>query len=430
MPETVNRLTRAMARIFAWFADRGWGHWIIVVIILALSSAASPLIYEEFNLDRARYWLFQTLIEFSPRPIEPARVSVVLIGDDEFWLGELSGRRPVKRSYLAKIVQALDSESVNASVIALDFDLRLPKPNATGAPSHFDEMQADYLPETNELIDAIRTAAVRRSIVLAKSIWWDGEGGYKLEPDVYQLYGLCLGLDEHSRWQNPGTSERPLSPRAQQNISCGYIALPFDMQLFPGRLPVAGGKHLDSFALAVARASQPALPPEVGANISYGSYIRQSKLDEHTVIVAAKDLIARKPEVIERLGHQAVIVGGHWSGLGYGRGRHVDTHSTPVGPLVGAVIHENFAEAFLDKRVYLAIPQWAVHALEITFGLAAAIVFAYFPHLGAGAVALAVLSGVLVGVQWSMVQMFGVFFDAFVPLVSLWLHTFLERVLD
>ena len=59
--------------------------------------------------------------------------TLVLIGDDEFWLGELSGRRPVKRSYLAIIVRALDSESVNASVIALDFDLRLPKPNATVA---------------------------------------------------------------------------------------------------------------------------------------------------------------------------------------------------------------------------------------------------------------------------------------------------------
>ena len=40
MPEIVDRLTRAMAKIFAWWPAKGWRHSIIVVIILAFSSAA------------------------------------------------------------------------------------------------------------------------------------------------------------------------------------------------------------------------------------------------------------------------------------------------------------------------------------------------------------------------------------------------------
>ena len=127
------------------------------------------------------------------------------------------------------------------------------------------------------------------------------------------------------------------------------------------------------------------------------------------------------------LAHRPVIVGGQWHLTQLGLGPEVDTHDTPIGRINGAVIHENFVEAILDGRSYGYVPEWLLAALEVMFGIAAALVFAAYAGFR---VKLAVFAGLTLGllfIQWVMLQVFGTFFEAFLPLLGLWLHSVMER---
>lgn len=66
------------------------------------------------------------LMQQSPRGAFVQRMVVVLIGDEEYWKGELARRAPIKRDYLAKPVKQLDI--ADPALIALDFDLRSQTP--------------------------------------------------------------------------------------------------------------------------------------------------------------------------------------------------------------------------------------------------------------------------------------------------------------
>ncbi len=124
---------------------RDVGYWLSAGLVLVVSFLARPYLDRYLRLVDFRYRLFQWLNQLNPRVLEPRFVKVVLIDDDEYWKGEPSGRRPIKRSYLAELVRALDD--ADAATIALDFDLRLPDPDSMRLP-------ADYQAETDVLIAA------------------------------------------------------------------------------------------------------------------------------------------------------------------------------------------------------------------------------------------------------------------------------------
>jgi len=386
-------------------------YWIIAVIVLSVSLTATPYVYGYLHLAHARSWLFEELAKW-PRPLEPRFVKVVLVGDDEYWRGYPEGRRPIKRDYLAQLVQALDM--AGAQVIALDFDVRLPDPEAMAIP-------ARYKAETDALIRALLHAADSgKKVVLSKTIRFDNSGGYALDPDIYQVYGICARLDKKGTWQSPGTADFSISERTSKNISCGYIALPYDELAIPGRLNLADGTYLDSFALAVAKAKNYDIVAKAGTNTSYANYIPQDRMNDFHAILSAHDLLFAAPDKNkDRLQSEAVIVGASWSVFAYDRGTPVDIHSTPVGATVGAVIHENFAEAFLDSRDFPALPGWLVDGAEIVFALLAAIVLALWGPV----IAALPLFIFLIAIQWLCLHMAGVFFDAFIPLLALTLHS-------
>ncbi len=413
-------------RLLKWLnrlREKGLRYWVSAVIVLIVSTAGAGYVYDYLHLTPARAWLFEQLLALSPRPLEPRFVKLVLVEDEEYWKGYPEGRRPIKRDYLAQLVDKL--ASANAQVIALDFDTRLPDPTSMEIPK-------DYQGETDELIRAIlRAANAGKKVVLAKTIWWQEDTGYQPDPDIYQPYGICTGIDKEGRWENPGTPRFPASPQSRENISCGYIALPYDVLVVPGQLRLASGSYLDSFALAVARAKLPEIVSEIvsrfGANLSYANHISEAQLEKYHVEYSARELFSGtswKEEVASR----AVIVGARWSTLAYRRGGSVDMHPTPVGSVVGAVIHGNFVEALLDQRVVPGTPDWLPHASEAAFGALAAVVFASFSSFWAKVAGVAALSLVLVLAQWSALQGLGLFFDAFIPLFGLWLHSVYERL--
>ncbi len=412
-------LPRAARVLFFRLCTKGWLYWFNALVVLVLSILATPYVDYYLGLTEARYSLFQKLIELSPRPLKPKFVKVVLIKDDEYWKGYPAGRRPIKRDYLARWVDALDE--ANAQVIALDFDVRLPDPESK-------EIPREYKQETEKLIGSILHAAKTRRVVLGKTIWFERGGGFKLNNDIYTPYGICTGVDQNGQWENPGTPEFPITEQAKKNITCGHINLSDDMRLIPGRAPIENGRYVQPFALAVAKAKNHNIVADLADNINYSSYISQETLDKYHVIFSAGDLLNGKQDIHE-LNSEAVIVGADWSTFAYGQGPPVDLHVTPVREMVGVIIHENFAEALLDSRQYSETPGWLVHAFEILFSLLAAAVFALSSRFWRKLAAVILFSALLILVQWAAVQVLGVFFEAFVPLLGLWLHSIGESFL-
>jgi len=394
--------------------DKAPSYWIIAAIVLIVAKAASPYVYDYLDLTNARSQFFQALLDWGPRPAEPRLIKIVRIEDDDYWEGVLAGRRPIKRDYLANLVNKL--VSVNVYVIALDFDVRLPKPDSTEIPE-------DYRSETQTFIDAIKAAARHgKKVVLATPISFAGEDLYRQDSDIYQANGLCLNGEK-----TPDTIiERP--DPVTSNVVCGYIALPDDPLRIPPPIKMVDGSEMDPFALAVAKA----------ANAQVILRLMQKKKElgyldfiTHDMFVQAKAILSARAVRLGAIGPEAldskvVIIGAGWSRDASSRGPPVDMHPTPVGDMVGVELHANFAEAFLDSRVFDAVSQDILDTSEFLFGTFAAIVFALIPHFWGKAIGLLVLMTTMFVISALALRLFGVFFDAFVPLVGLGIHTLYE----
>src|SRR5205085_111992 len=187
------RLRDAWALIGKLLRTRSTGYWLTALGLLVALIVAQPYIdtYSTLNLSSERNWLFQRLTQSVTNPTDSSNVRLVIIRDDEYWDGALHHRVPTDRKYLAGILYALDK--AEASVIALDFDLRLPH---AGEPARLrDYAQVDpyapYREETDELVKAIDDVARRRKIILAKALDGPADGPFTLGGDIYQPYGIC-----------------------------------------------------------------------------------------------------------------------------------------------------------------------------------------------------------------------------------------------
>ncbi|HEY7642586.1 MAG TPA: CHASE2 domain-containing protein [Steroidobacteraceae bacterium] len=399
--------------------DKGVRHWAVALVILLLGFAAQRFIQ---SLPVVQVWkarLSQELLQLHFRPIQPRYVELVLIGDEEYWHGELAGRTPTKRDYLARLVDRL--VAADAQTIALDFDMRLPD------PARLEEFP-EYRAETDRLARSILAAAAGRKIVLSKTIRRNGDA-YKLEPDIYQLYGICSSLNPDGSWVHSGTASFIIDKNAAENISCGYIALTRDKRMLPLRLTLDDGRKLDSFSLAIARSRNPDEAHRLGDEIRYGSYMPTRKFVQFRRIHTAADLLRVDPATKRAVDGATVIVGADHSTVAYARGR-ADLHDTPIGPMNGALIHANFAEAYLDSRTYGHVPAKVVTVVEILFVAGGAVLFALLPGRWMVGAALVGMTVLLVLVQWIVLHLSGLSFDAMVPLIGVWLHAVAERLLS
>ena len=412
--------------------QQGLRYWIWVAVIILVSATGSGYVYEYLDLIDARSRLFQILLDLGPRPPEPKYVKTVLIEDDEYWLGEPAGRRPIKRDYLGKLVGNL--VDAGAYVIALDFDLRTPDPNSAQIPK-------DYQKETRDLVESIVMAAAKgRKIVLATPIVDDGKGQFWRDADPYQAYGLCRTDGENipnAEQIGPGLVQGIKDNR--KNITCGYIYLPDDPLVIPSRIKLADNTELDSFALAIAKAGWPdmASVQGFGSNIRYGNYISEAKLRDPKVaaLFSATAVMGKgKKEAIDAVKTAlsvrptAVIVGANWSTYAINRGPPADWHKTPVGPIVGALLHANFVEAILDSRLYGFVSERMLQATEIAFSIIVAVALALAATVGEKILYFLACCLLLLIIQWAALHGFAVFFDAYVPLLGLGLHSILERL--
>jgi CHASE2 domain-containing sensor protein len=395
---------------------QGWRYWVTAALTLVAAIYFSPSIDRKLNLIDLHYRLFQKISLLAPRPPQPRFIMVVSIDDQEHQEAQAGAVGPINRSYLAKLVAALDA--ANVSVIALDFELHLPSPNARGAYSEIPEAERQGL---NDLVGSLTSAARRRSIVLPKMLI---PKTYTFRADELGPFGLCASIDSNHLWNNPGsvTQKVTLSKEQQSNIYCGFISLPKRKWLVPPILLDDQGQESDSFSLALVRAWSPELAHAIGTNLLYTDYIAPAQMNQ--VVVSASDVLRGDPKTLKRLRFKPVIIGGAWNDA---FGDQVDMHSTPVGPLSGMLIHANYAESILDGRLYPGLGHTTLLLIEFLLGAIAAVVFALRSSLWWKFSAMFGLAATALLIQWLMFITVGTFIDALVPVVGLAVHSMLER---
>jgi len=379
-------------------AARRWTYWAGVVVFIVLGMLFSDWAARQDFWPKARYVTYQFLTTLSPRKAIPQNTVVVLVDDDEYWLGEPARRVPIKRTYLAQLLRSIDA--AEPAVIAVDFDLSSPRPDGKLVE------HKDYEEETKTLMTTVRELAARRKIVLPQTIKFDAHRDYVLASDIYSNFDFGV---------------------AAGNVGKGYIALPYDVSRVPLALPLAGGGRVDSFALAIVKAYNAdalARLPEGASHFPLGGFIKPGEFNT----VAAGAVLRSDPAALRRLAHRAVIVGAGWHVLAHSTGPVADLHMTPVGAVGGALLHANFVEAIVDGRLFSPAGEIFLKALEFFLALGGALLFALRMKAAAKWSIVVGATVVLFVGSYLALQNLGVFFESFLPILFVWLHALLHRV--
>ncbi len=342
---------------------------------------------------RSCYKWLHDRVPIKPHPYE---TTLVLIEDEEYWHGELSGRVPIRRDYLAKLVRAI--AAANPAVIALDFKLQSPSPE--GKPIEYPE----YMKETDELAKAISEVPSSCWVVLPKTTQ-RAQGHYLEEAAVYEEHDL-----------------------GGAKVAKGYISLPRDFRKVPLlTLPVQNGASLDSFAQAIVRARNPrAHLDNREAILPSAAFVSLEEFPH----VSARDVLKGDIETRDKLQHGLVIVGAHWHSDGYNRGDYIDLNDSPLGRMPGAVLHGNYVEAILNSRLYWDWKPVSVHIIDITGALLIALVFALKTSRILQAVAAALIALSLVGASIFSLLAFASVLDFSIPVVIVIAHALIEQYFE
>jgi CHASE2 domain-containing sensor protein len=388
---------------------KGLVHWVVVLVLITAGTVIGHWVSQKQIWIDVRYAVYQHTFDFThPHgSLYPKRTALVLVQDEEYWKGELAGRAPIKRDYLAKLIRKLDAADV--AVVAVDFDLRSPVPDGSLVE------HPDYLPETQQLREAVKDVGSRRPVVLPSILDFDAEGNYQEQSNVFRGFDF-------------GTAD----------VRSGYIQLPYDLRRVPVAVELNDGKPLDSFAGAIVAATDPTayarLARQAEDALPFGSYMNEgafSSSGPDRVLFSAGDVLQQDALVLRRqLGHKIVIVSGAWSANGYHSGRRVDSHLTPAGLVPGAFVHANFLEALLSDRTYKPVGEGVVVAFDVLLVLAVAVMLALPLAPWLKAVVIVTLGTLFAALSYFFIQNLGLFFDFFVPVVVLAGHLAVHKVLD
>lgn len=285
---------------------KGFWYWLWAALLIVFGTWLGNLFGRSPRWVDLRYTVYQ----YQTKSLRPKsydqRTVVILIGDDEYWRGELAHRSPLKRDYLAKLVRVLDSH--DPAIIALDFDLRSPTPDGQLRDN------PDYQAETAQFLAAVKDVSHTRPIVLAKTIGLAGKT-YFPESDIMDGYDFAGGT-----------------------VLQGYISLPYDKREVPLAIPVQGFGTLDSFAQAIVKADNQNALEGIGApsySLPFLSFMDPGSF----VVVSAKDILDGVTAAVDHIPHKIAIVGAGWSRLALGRGGKVDTYLSPAGTVGGVFLH-------------------------------------------------------------------------------------------
>jgi hypothetical protein len=267
-----------------------------------------------------------------------------------------------------------------------------------------DSQTNDYKEETQQLLEAIKDVAGKRTVVIGRIVGGD-EKENTLEPDVYEGFNF-----------------------EGKDVQSGYIQANDDIRVIPLSLPLTDGSRLDSFCQAIVRATRKDALDGLKEDswLPYGTFMRIEKFGDR---ISANQVLNHDPEVFKRLAHNIVIVGGDWHSRGYGRGDEIDNHATPVGEVSGAYIHANYVEALLVSGIAKPWGGKVGKGIEILLSFGVALIF--YIKLRPWKRLVAILGFIAAMILFSYLswQNFGLFFDFLIPAFLLSIH-YLYEVLE
>src|SRR5271166_5522076 len=115
---------RRLRRLLHVLNAKGRWHWITVLSLTGAGLWLGQRMHDAHAWSDLHYSIYHTFESVDWQKERPSNTVVVEVTDDDYWKGELASRSPIKRTYLKKLVEALDA--ANVRVIALDFQMRSP----------------------------------------------------------------------------------------------------------------------------------------------------------------------------------------------------------------------------------------------------------------------------------------------------------------
>jgi CHASE2 domain-containing sensor protein len=352
----------------------------------------------------ARYRATELLQGAVQREIHARRVTLVKIGDTEFWkAGDLDRRIPIKRSYIARLIRALDK--ADPCLIAIDYNFRSPVPSGELVES------PSYRRETDELLAAIDEVSQRRLVVLPATFNEEitTPKGYPLDSAIYSGHHF-----------------------ASDKLLIGFLNFMRDLRRVPITVRIQGQKQpLQSFSLAIARAVDPDVffTREENLQTEYvalGPFMTEKNFSAKRWIVNAGDVLAdSSPAWRSAVRCRIAIIGSFCHRDAFERGVYLDQFNGPGGPTPGVIVHANYVEAWLDSRVIPRMTRWTANSLELLIALLVSWLFFR------GRFNLLWFSGILLGMIASgylLLVNFAIFFDWYLPVLFAAFHGFIENM--
>ena len=390
------------------FTRKGWGHWLRFALLLGAAGYSGHLLSTSAWLTQFRYTIYhRQLMMRDDSQLYPKRTALVLLNDDDYWGNTFQSRTPLKRGALAELVDKLEDAGV--STVALDVDLRSPRPQEPGFEF------GDYAAEDAQLFAAIgRMCKAGRHVVLASSVQF-GDDGYEEMPSIY----------------TDSLKQLPC-------VKTGYIQLPLDMRRMPGSLELANGAYLDSMSLAVTGIADPTAHDQAAGKTSQGfrfsEYLTEADFSARNgrqFIFSGTQLKTMDPSVLRnQLADKLVFVGAKWHLNAYGTGPLVDVHNSPGGVEPGVMLHANYVEAMLDRTgTFTPISDSVAELLEVGLALILAMVGVLEIHSAWKWAAFAI--GILLSIlfTYSLLHNLGLFLDFLVPMLMIIVHAITEEVM-
>lgn len=311
-----------------------------------------------------RYRFHQSIQTYAAKlrgkPVKDHNTIVVLIGDNEFWKGDYSGRTPLKQDNLGKLLLALSE--LKPRVIALDF-------NFCAQTTDGSVLESDiYKKETQDFVDDVKGAAKKSTIVLTKFL---------------QIIRTANGHKYYLALPNKFDA---IDPNLKDVARFGHINLTTDFRIIPATVVASDGSIVNSFSQAIAKAFLPAENnPDTDTDraIYYcGAYLEQSQFMVHSAdeIINAKD--AQLAQLKQDFAGRIVIVGGAWTvdaaadpNDKYTPITTVDSNYGPAGDMPAVFMHANWVESILAERTGRQFPDLWRSVIEFAVGLLSFLLF-------------------------------------------------------
>ncbi len=403
-----------------WFARRGSAlrevffnaETLIVLAVIVLWTAEFRAIQEQVPaLGAFQFAVHRLLTSLNPIPRRVQFVVPVEVDDASFYGPPVNGSTPTNRRFLGDVIQ--QAANGGAAVIGLDFALRSPAWKAGDLAIRADD--------DRYLLDTVASVVARGTpVVLTTGFVESGPATWTREPNIFNDYP-------------PQPDVIDLGP-LPKGARLGFINLPVDRRQIPLRVTAiepdrVTRKQYLSFALSLVDAfeeakhsaarvkDQPPISDMEDNEFIYGYFFPAAKFEPK---ISAGELARSGPPSKDQFRDKIVIIGGAWNTAAVGRGPRVDTHSSPVGDMLGMYLHANYAEALLQHAFARPVPEWLSISLEIVVWIS--LYWAFHRAPATRRVALVLISALPLFFAYILLNRWAIYLDAAIPSTGFFIH--------